>query len=249
MSELNLIVDATGKRDSLERLLMSIKRQTVSGIIVTLVATDEGTVAHLKEKYDFDVAVTKHGFADGVNKAVKTLSSQFFMPVASNQLFAVDFYENALPYLDECDGVMFNIAKKRANGKFAKIYKGSVASVSEMLMRRPCINCCAFKASVVRDNAIELKSVTIANQAAFLEKYFECCEIAEYVPDTRIYIDNIAKSAKPSLVGAIGKKNSSAIIKESVLDTAYPFLGTEAYRKLCRAKSFFVRGVKHVLKR
>ncbi|MEE1023965.1 MAG: hypothetical protein U0L48_02790, partial [Acutalibacteraceae bacterium] len=159
------------------------------------------------------------------------------------------FYENALPYLDECDGVMFNIAKKRANGKFAKIYKGSGAAVSEMLMRRPCINCCVFKTTVVKDNDIKLKSVTIANQAAFLEKYFECCETAEYVPDTRIYIDNISKSAKPSLIGAVGKKNSAAIIKESVLDTAYPFLGTEAYRKLCRAKSFFVRGVKHVLKR
>lgn len=249
MSKLNLIVDATGKRDSLERLLMSIKRQTVSGIIVTLVAAEEETVAHLKEKYAFDVTVTKHGFADGINMTIQKLSSPFFMPVASNQLFAVDFYENALPYLDECDGVMFNIAKKRANGKFAKIYKGSGAAVSEMLMRRPCINCCVFKTTVVKDNDIKLKSVTIANQAAFLEKYFECCETAEYVPDTRIYIDNISKSAKPSLIGAVGKKNSAAIIKESVLDTAYPFLGTEAYRKLCRAKSFFVRGVKHVLKR
>ena len=249
MSKLNLIVDATGKRDALERLLMSIKRQTVSGIIVTLVAAEEDTVAHLKEKYAFDVTVTKHGFADGINMTIQKLSSPFFMPVASNQLFAVDFYENALPYLDECDGVMFNIAKKRANGKFAKIYKGSGAAVSEMLMRRPCINCCVFKTTVVKDNDIKLKSVTIANQAAFLEKYFECCETAEYVPDTRIYIDNISKSAKPSLIGAVGKKNSAAIIKESVLDTAYPFLGTEAYRKLCRAKSFFVRGVKHVLKR
>ncbi|MBQ2390812.1 MAG: hypothetical protein II306_03500 [Clostridia bacterium] len=249
MSKLNLIVDATGKRDALERLLMSIKRQTVSGIIVTLVAAEEETVAHLKEKYAFDVTVTKHGFADGINMTIQKLSSPFFMPVASNQLFAVDFYENALPYLDECDGVMFNIAKKRANGKFAKIYKGSGAAVSEMLMRRPCINCCVFKTTVVKDNDIKLKSVTIANQAAFLEKYFECCETAEYVPDTRIYIDNISKSAKPSLIGAVGKKNSAAIIKESVLDTAYPFLGTEAYRKLCRAKSFFVRGVKHVLKR
>ena len=249
MSKLNLIVDATGKRDALERLLMSIKRQTVSGIIVTLVAAEEETVAHLKEKYAFDVTVTKHGFADGINMTIQKLSSPFFMPVASNQLFAVDFYENALPYLDECDGVMFNIAKKRANGKFAKIYKGSGAAVSEMLMRRPCINCCVFKTTVVKDNDIKLKSVTIANQAAFLEKYFECCETAEYVPDTRVYIDNISKSAKPSLIGAVGKKNSAAIIKESVLDTAYPFLGTEAYRKLCRAKSFFVRGVKHVLKR
>lgn len=249
MAMLDIVVILKNNVSSFERLLMSIRRQTVDGIAVTAVTDRPQDVEDLKAKYGFRLVDGKGDLITAVNGAVKGTDAQYAMLAAEDQMFEVDFYETVSAYFNKFDVIALNVSRLHRSGNFYKLFPTEEADAKACLMKRPCIYGWIIGADVLRKNNSPLLSLSLSDQLDFINGCIAAGEKSCYIPVSKTYIDDMTLSSEPSFTAALSKgEYKNALIRQSAKDCFEVLAKTRFYKRLGRIKRFIKRNLRRIVK-
>lgn len=250
MTKLNIVVILKDNISAFERLLISVKRQTVKGIKVTAVTQQAQKLKKFEDKYDFICVESKGDLLNTVNETVKKSDSEYVLIAASDQMFEIDFYETVSDYFGKNDLIAMNISRLHRSGNFYKIYSSDNATAKDCLYTRPCVYSWVIKTALLKKNAVQLKSLSLCDQLDFLMGCLKLSKNSCYMPLSRTFIDDMTLSSDRSFVSALSTgEYALPIIKQSLRDCFEILTKTKFYKFSGRVKRYLKRKFKRLLKR
>ncbi len=243
MQKLNIIVISEKCEKSLERFLASIKTQDTDELKTTVVTSEADKTEKLKDKYIFDVVKNDSCSAvQAVNQLMSASDSEYIAVMYCDQIVDFDFFEAFDEESKSSDFILFNFSRKHHGWNFINVYPGRPLTVEECLHIRPSVFCCVFKADIVKNNKLYLKSFKAADQLEFIEA---CCSKSVnpvYVPDIHIYMDEISDSTQFSFDGAFTNGKYSESLKNAAFADMKAIIAKSGpYKAMGRLKRFYIK--------
>ena len=249
MAMLDIVVVLKNNISSFERLLISVRRQTVDGMTVTAVTQKPQDVEALKSDYDFRVVDAGGDLMSALNGAVKSTQAQYAMIVAEDQMFEVDFYQTVSAYFDSFDVIALNISRLHRSGNFYRVFPTEASDAKACLLKRPCVYGWIIGTKVLCKNSTPLRSLSLSDQLDFLNGCLDAGEKSCYIPVSKTYIDDMTLSSESSFTAALSKgEYKNTLIRQSAKDCFELLTKTRLYKLLGRSKRLLKRIIRRLVR-